>query len=82
MTTYDTLNYRFAHCQAKQADSEAMRQQNEAMRNIYGTPDYVRHLSYLDPRLAQNVVDPGERDWDGKRKPLPRRADDYKRKGG
>jgi hypothetical protein len=81
MTTH-TFDYRFAHYQAKPAESEAMRQQNEAMRNIYGTPEYAKQLGWLDPRLAQNVVAPGERDWDGKRKPLPRQADDYKRKGG
>jgi hypothetical protein len=61
-------------------EREYMLAQLRATRNNYGDP--YKGLGWLDPQLAQNVVAPGERDWDGKRKPLPRRADEYKRKGG
>lgn len=82
MTT-DTVDYRFRHCQAK-PQAEAARVQSEygqceltaRERQIY------EHLGYLDPQLAHNLGEPGERDCGGRVKPLPRRADDYKRKGG
>ena len=95
MTTH-TLDYRFAYCQARKAESEALRRKLEAERNIYGTTDYNNHLTererqiyqqlgYLDPRLADEDA---ARKYQPQCTPArsekiaPRLAEDYKRKGG